>query len=128
MKLRQLFWFIALFMPAAFAQSATGTATLTWLDNSAQNIADNASGAATGFNIYRANVACPSDGSTPAGMALVKAQTTLTPLTYADTGLVPGAYCYYVKVSGPGGESAGSNTGGKPIFGAPSGGVTLIVK
>lgn len=121
--------FVGLLLISSIAHAqATGTATLTWLDNSAQNIADNASGAATGFNIYRANLACPADGSTPAGMALIKAQTTLTPLTYADTGLAPGAYCYYVKVSGPGGESAGSNTAGKPIFGAPSGGVTLIVK
>lgn len=114
-----------------YSQSAgTGTATLTFTYNSATQAAAVANGTTTGFNVYRAVAACPIDGSLPASLAL---QTTtplaVTVLTYVDSGLAPGAYCYIVKATGPGGESVASNTGGKSIFGAPPGvGTTLIVK
>lgn len=117
----------ALWGTSAHAQ-AVGTATLVWTYSTAVQQAAVTSGATTGFNVYRAVNACPLDGSLPASLALQKA-VAVTVLTYADTGLAAGSYCYIVKASGPGGEGDPSNTAGKSLFGAPPGvGTTLIVK
>lgn len=122
MKKNLLFIAFAMWGATSFAQAVTGTATLTWNGVAA----DIASGAATGFNIYRAGVACPVTG-TPSGMALQKS-VAASVLTYVDAGLAAGSYCYYITATGPGGESVPSNTAGKSIFGAPSAPGALIVK
>lgn len=126
MKKNLVFLALAMWGATSFAQSA-GTATLNWTYTSAQNIADKASGAATSFNIYRANAACPADGSAPAGMALIT-NVPITAVTYVDSGLGVGSFCYYIKTNGPNGESVATNTAGKSIFGAPSAPGTLNVK
>lgn len=112
----------AMFSAIGYAQ-AVGTATLTW-QGTASEITN---GTTTGFNIYRANVACPGGGTVPGGMVVIKS-VAATVLTYTDTPLSTGSYCYQVTATGPGGESVASNTAGKSIFGVPSAPGALIVK
>lgn len=111
----------AMFSATGYAQ-AVGTATLTWQGTAAEIT----NGTTTGFNIYRANVACPGGGTVPSGMVVVKS-VSASVLTYTET-LSIGSYCYQVTATGPNGESVPSNTAGKSIFGAPSAPTGLIVK
>lgn len=85
-----------LFSVAAFAQAATHSVTLTWVD------ASNPTG--TTYNVYRASGLC---SGTPVFSKLASA---IAVKTYQDTTVTPGNYCYTVSASLAGAESAQSNT------------------
>lgn len=83
---------------ATFAQTPTHSATLTWSDTPAQIQAG-----AT-YNIYRSTGMC---SGTP---TFSKLASGVTVLTYVDTTVQPGDYCYEVTATLNGMESAPSNT------------------
>lgn len=95
MKLRA---FVLLFILVAvsLAQAAPHSVTLTWTD------ALNPSG--TNYSVYRANGLC---SGTP---VFSKLATAVSLLTYKDTTVSPGNYCYQVTATFGGVESAASNT------------------
>ena len=89
----------------ASAQTAH-SATLTW---------SAPSDATTGstYNIYRATGACPTSGLGTLTFAKVNA-APITALTYVDSGLTVGTYCYYATQVQSSTESLPSNTAGGP--------------
>jgi hypothetical protein len=99
----------------AFPLSAQTThkVVITWNDTV------NPSG--TTYNIYKASTACTG---TPTFVKLTS--TPITAMTYTDSGVPAGTYCYYATAVGPGGESAQSNTGTASVVGAPNA-ITITV-
>jgi len=102
--------------PKATAHNAhlAWTAPTTCVDGSACS--------PSGYNVYKATVACPATGL-PAGAAKIASAITAT--TYDDgTISAPGVYCYYVTALNSSGESTASNTGGgslaQPAISAPT--------
>ena len=99
-----------------FAQSGH-TVTLTWTastDNGVQ------------YNVYRASGVCTNPLPTMTKLG------TVSTLTYQDTGVAPGTYCYYVTATENGAESAYSATGSNflslPINPAPPTTLQITVK
>jgi len=86
--------------PPAFAQ-VTHSATLTWVDT------QNPTG--TTYNVYRATGLC---SGTP---VFSKLQAGVTVLTYTDSTVTPGNFCYQVTATSLGIESAASNTAQAPV-------------
>jgi fibronectin type 3 domain-containing protein len=93
------------------AQAANHSATLSWMDT--QNPAG------TTYNVYRATGLC---SGTP---AFSKLATAIVPMTYVDTTVTPGNYCYGVTAVSNGVESSMSTSAAAavPSF-APSALVT----
>lgn len=86
MKSKILLGMLVLFF-AAGVQAQAHSTTLTIIDPTAS--------AARSYNIYRAAGACPVTGLGP----LTFSKLTLTPisvLTYTDTTITVGTWCYYV--------------------------------
>lgn len=67
----------------------------------------------TSYNVYRASGGCPISGLGSLSFAKVNA-ATLTALTYTDSGLAVGVYCYYITQTQNASESIPSNTVGGP--------------
>ena len=61
-----------------------------------------------GYNVYRASGACPATG-VPTTAAVVNS-TVVAAVTYTDSTVTPGAYCYYVETSLNGAVSVPSTT------------------
>lgn len=91
------------------APRVTKTATLTW--SAPTTCTDNSTCTATGYNVYRASVACPASGL-PTGATKLNS-TPITTTTYTDTITTSTSvtYCYYTTALNSAGESKGSNTG-----------------
>ena len=79
----------------SLAQTPTHSATLTWTD-------PNPAGGT--YSVYRATGLCSGNP------AFTKIQTGVTALTYTDTTVTPGNYCYEVTVTLGGIEAAPSNS------------------
>ena len=105
--LRRLFAILLLFAGAASAQT-THKAILTWTDTL------NPTG--TTYSVYRAPGLC---SGTP---VFAKLATGLTAMTYTDSTVTPGNFCFAVTATSNGVESAQSNSvlGSVPAF-SPSG-------
>lgn len=86
---------------AAFAQAATHSVTLKWVDTL------NPTG--TTYTVLRSPGLC---SGTPSFTILV---TGLTALAYTDTTVTPGNYCYEVEATSGGILSAPSNTALAPV-------------
>lgn len=85
-----------LITPASYAQAQTHKVTLTWVD------ASNPSG--TTYSVYRSTGLC---SGTP---TFSKLATGVAALTYVDSTVTPGNYCYQVTATASGLESAPSNS------------------
>jgi cellulose 1,4-beta-cellobiosidase len=72
--------------------------------------------AGVSYNVYRLTGACPTTGS--AGFAKITA-APVAATAYTDTGMAPGAYCYYATSVLNGAESAPSNLAAAVILPAP---------
>lgn len=70
----------------------------------------NAAGPST-YNVYRANGYCPSFPGLGSLVFTKVNAVPITALTYTDSGLVAGVYCWYATQLQTGAESAPSNTG-----------------
>jgi hypothetical protein len=81
--------------------AAQHSVTLAWTDT--------ANPAGTTYSVYKATGLC---SGTP---TFAKVATALTVLTYADSAVVPGNYCYEVTATSGSVESAPSNTAGAPV-------------
>jgi hypothetical protein len=64
--------------------------------------------AGTSYNVYRVKATCPAD---PTTISWSKVSST-TALSYTDTNVTPGPWCYYVTQVQSGVESAPSNLAG----------------
>lgn len=93
-KLSLLILALAFFVGPAIAQT-THTVTLTWVDGK------NPTGVT--YTVYRATGLC---SGTP---TFSKLATGVAVLTYADTTVTPGNYCYQVTATVAGLESSPSN-------------------
>jgi cellulose 1,4-beta-cellobiosidase len=101
-------------------KAGTHSAALSW--TAPTTCVDGSACTPTGYNVYRAVVACPASGL-PAGATKIASAITTT--TYTDTTITaPGSYCYYVTALNAAGESACSNTAGgtlaQPAINAPT--------
>lgn len=66
------------------------------------------------YNVYRASGACPASGL--GALIFTKVNSTgITTLTYTDTGLAVGVYCYYATQVQNTVESVPSNTAGGTV-------------
>ncbi len=95
--------------------AATHSAVLTWTDgvNPPNTI----------YGVYRGSGACS------AGMAMTKIATGVAALTYTDSSIASGTYCYAVTATAPGaGESAQSNQVPATIPSAAPTLVTVVVQ
>ena len=101
---------LALFCLPASAQTKPHQSTLFW--TAPTMCVDGSSCVPTGYNVYRASVACPATGI-PTGATLIASAITTT--TYTDTPLAPGTYCWYVTALNSAGESGPSNTAGGSV-------------
>ena len=102
------------------AKATTHSGTLNWV--APTTCVDGSACTPTGYNVYRASVACPLTGL-PTGATKIASAITTT--TYTDTTITaPGSYCYYVTALNSAGESAASNTGGgtltQPLINSPT--------
>ncbi len=92
----------------SFQTTPTGTGhqtTATWK-------APNDATTTTTYNIYRTGAACPAGGGVGT-LSFVKLNTApITALTYIDTTIGVGAWCYYVTAVTSGFESFPSTTSG----------------
>lgn len=95
MKTFGLFWIA---IAAGLAQAASHAVTLSWQDTL------NPTGAGTTYSVYRSTGLC---SGTPTFSKVASAVTTMT---YEDTTVTPGNYCYEVTAVLNGMESAPSNT------------------
>jgi hypothetical protein len=98
----------------------THAATLSW--TAPTTCVDGSPCTATGYNVYRAAIACPASGLPAGALRIANAVTTTS---YSDTTVTaPGSYCYYVSALNSAGESAASNTAGgtlaQPVVGPPT--------
>jgi len=89
--------------------------TLAWQDTL------NPAGATT-YSVYRAPGLC---SGTP---TFAKLATALTVLTYQDSTVTPGNYCYQVTATVGGMESSPSNTAGAPVPSFAPAQLTVTVK
>jgi hypothetical protein len=96
------------------AQTATHSVSLVWQD------ALNPTG--TTYSVYRATGLC---SGTP---TFSKIASALTVLTYSDTTVTPGNYCYEVTATVNSMESAPSNTAGAPVPSFPPQTLSITVK
>ena len=92
----RLAFLVLLFAASTFAQAATHKVTLTWADPS------NPTG--TTYTVYRASGLC---SGTP---VFSKVATGVAVLTFVDSTVTPGNYCYQVTATSASVESAPSNT------------------
>lgn len=92
---------LLLLLLLTIAHAATHSVLLNWTDPS------NPGG--TQYNVYRATGLC--SGSP----AFTKLATGIAALTYTDTTVVPGNYCYYVTAVASSIESAPSNSALAPV-------------
>jgi len=93
---------LLLLATGASAQSTGHSAVLTWA-------APSDATAASTYNIYRANAVCPTSGT--GTLTFTKINST-SALTYTDSTIIVGNWCYYVTQVASGIESAPSNTAG----------------
>jgi len=96
------------------------SSTLTWTPPT--TCVDGSACTPSGYNVYRATVACPASGL-PTGAT--KIASNISAANYTDTTITaPGTYCYYVTALNSAGESAASNTAGgslaQPALSAPT--------
>lgn len=94
--------------------------TLTW---TASVDIPGAIPAGSGYNVYRASGTCPASGA-PTG-AIKLNSTVVAALTYIDSTITPGQWCYYATTLLNGVESVPSNSvqGATPV--APPTNVTI---
>jgi hypothetical protein len=101
------------------AQSTGHSVTLTWTAGSDD----------TGFNVYRASGTCPTSPTTPwTGFTKITSITSATIVTYADTTVTVGQWCYFVTGTAGGAESVASNTVNPSVPPFPVSGLTAVVK
>ena len=105
-----------LFAGIIAAAQPVHTAVLTWLD------ALNPSGST--YNVYRAPGQCTG---TPAP-AFVQLKTGIAALTYTDSPITAGTYCYAVTATVAGSESPQSNLAVAAVQPYAPTGLTVIVK
>lgn len=74
------------------------------------------------YNLYRLSGACPASGT--AGFAKITA-TPVTGVTYTDSGVSAGAYCYYATAVLNGAESAPGNLASAVILPAAPTALTI---
>lgn len=98
---------LALFLVAASFGQSTHSAVLKWGASP-----DAAANPSLGYFVYRFSGQCTSTGS-PVFTKLNS--TPITALTYTDSGLGIGSYCYYVTSTLNGVESVPSNTAGGTV-------------
>jgi hypothetical protein len=92
---------LGLFVAALGVAQAAHTVTLAWTD------ALNPTG--TTYSVYKATGLC---SGTP---TFAKIATAVSSMTYTDSSVAPGNYCYEVTATSGGVESAPSNTAGAPV-------------
>src|SRR5271163_1577295 len=100
-----IFGILALAALPLSAQATGHKATLTWT-------APPDAVATSTYNVYRAAAACPSGGVTGTLSFTKITATPITALTYVDSTIGVGQWCYYVTQVQAGTESAQSNTSG----------------
>lgn len=105
---------VALALGVFLAQGQTHSVTLNWTDT--------LNPAGTTYSVYRATGLC---SGTP---TFSKIASALTVLTYVDTTVTPGNYCYSVSATYAGMESAQSNTAGAPVPSFPPTSLTVVAK
>lgn len=94
----RLFLTLALmFIPAQVKAQTGHSVVATWTASS---------DAGSAYNIYRASGACPASGT--AGFSKV-GSTAVGVLTFNDTTVTAGSFCYYVTATLAGAESKPSN-------------------
>lgn len=101
-----LLFAVAVFPGVSRAQAAH-QAVLTW-------VAPTDAVAGSTYNVYRASGGCPATGVGTLTFAKVNAGG-VTALTYTDSGLAVGVYCYYVTQVQNASESIPGNTAGGPV-------------
>lgn len=108
--------FLALFLCIGSVTQAQTThkATLTWTDS--------LNPAGVTYTVLRSPGLC---SGTPSFTVLASAVTTLT---YTDTTVTPGNYCYEVEASVGGVLSAPSNTALAPVPAFPPSGLSVVVQ
>jgi len=110
---------VLLFACTALAQAAGHQAQLNWTTPS-----DATSSSA--YNVYRANAVCPASGTGTLTWTKITA-TPVAALTYTDTTITVGSWCYYVTQVQGTHESPPSNTaGGDALPNSPS--ITVIIQ
>jgi hypothetical protein len=114
MKALRLVLAVLLISSVAAAQAVTHSAKLTWVDSL------NPSG--TTYSIYRAPGLC--SGSP----VFAKIATGVAVLTYTDTSVTPGNYCYQVTAVAGGVESAPSSSVLAPIPSFAPTGLQVVVQ
>jgi hypothetical protein len=104
--MKKLFVLLALLALIAFPASAQAahSVTLTWTASTDSGVA---------YNVYRGSGICPTSGTT--GLTKLGSVAVGT-LTYTDSTVTPGAYCYYVTATLAGAESKPSNLVGPSIL------------
>lgn len=108
--------FIVLFVlyVAALAAQTSHSVTLTWADT------QNPTG--TTYSVYRASGLC---SGTP---TFAKLASALTVLTYVDSTVTSGNYCYQTTATAGGMESAPSNMAGAPVPSFPPTQLQVVIK
>ena len=96
-----LFLILALAFPS-LAQSHSATISIT---------APSDATSASGYNVYRASGICPATAPGTLGWTKLTA-SPITVLTYTDSTITVGAWCYYVTQVQVGVESSPSNAAG----------------
>lgn len=111
--------------PASMQAQVIHTVTLTWTAS-----ADAAANPGLTYNVYKLNGACPATAPTSvSGSGFTKLNTSpITTTTFTDSGLQPGAYCYFASALLNSVESIPSNTAQATIQPAPptSFGITSV--
>ena len=97
--------------------TAVHCVTTSWSDG-------DSSLAGIGYNVYRTTGSC----TTPLPTMTKLNTTPITPLTYTDTAVGPGVYCYYVTATLNSAESAPSSTVQATILPKAPSGVTQVVQ
>jgi hypothetical protein len=105
---------IAMALPAAMLAQSAHSVTVSWTD------ALNPSG--TTYDVYRASGSC---AGTPVFVKMNAAP--ITALTYTDSGVAPGTYCYYVDAFLVGLVSAPSNNAPAAVPPFPPSAVSITV-
>lgn len=102
--LRKLVAVALILLPLSTYAQATHQAVLTWA-------APSDAVAGSTYNVHRASGFCPATGLGSLVFTTVNA-APITALTYTDTGLAIGVYCYFVDQTQNGATSLPSNTAG----------------
>lgn len=93
-----------LFATAALAQTTGHSAVLTWT-------APSDAVAGSTYNVYRANAVCPTTGITGPTWTKIT-PISISALTYTDSTITAGSWCYYVTQVQGGVEGNPSTTAG----------------